>query len=220
MKTLVIIPAYNEAENIPNLMNKIAELNYDYLIINDCSTDDSALLLDQKALNHLDLPINLGLASVTQMGFKYAADNDYDCAIVIDGDGQHPPLYIDAVVKKINDGYDYAIGSRYVDHKKPWTMRMIGSRMITLAIRLKTGKKMNDPTSGMRALGKKTLIEFSKNMNFVAEPDALTYILKKKLSVCEVQVSMQERDQGSSYFENPLRSIKFMVNVLISIIFM
>ncbi|MEA4821269.1 MAG: glycosyltransferase family 2 protein [Erysipelotrichales bacterium] len=220
MKTLIIIPAFNEAKNIPNLINKIAELNYDYLIINDCSTDNSAQLLDQKALNHLDLPINLGLASVTQMGFKYAADNDYDCAIVIDGDGQHPPFYINTVVQKISDGYDYAIGSRYVECRKPWTLRMIGSRIISLVIRLKTGQHVSDPTSGMRALGKKTLIEFSKNMNFIAEPDALTYILKKKLSVCEVQVSMVDRDEGNSYFENPIRTTKFMINVIMSILFM
>lgn len=220
MKTLIIIPAYNEAKNIPNLINKIAELSYDYLIINDCSTDESAFILDKEMLCHLDLPINLGLASVTQVGFKYAAENNYDCAIVIDGDGQHPPIYIESIIQKISEGFDYAIGSRYFKIDKPWTLRMIGSRILSFAIKLKTGKKISDPTSGMRALGKKTILEFSENMNFIAEPDAVTYVLRKKLSVCEVQVSMEERDEGISYFASPIRTLKFMTNVLMSILFM
>lgn len=87
MNVLVIIPAYNEAENIPNLMKKINELGYDYLVINDCSQDESGILLNSMKLNHLDLPINIGLAGVTQMGFRYAYENNYDAAIVIDGDG-------------------------------------------------------------------------------------------------------------------------------------
>lgn len=219
MKTLIIIPAYNEAKNIPNLIKKISELNYDYLIINDCSTDESLELFDELNLNHLDLPINVGLASVTQVGFKYAVDNDYDCAIVIDGDGQHPPKFIEPIVNKIQEGHDYALGSRYLSEKKPWSMRMLGSRIICLAVRLKTGKKITDPTSGMRALGRKALVEFANHMNFVAEPDALTHILRKKMKFCEIQVSMDERDAGESYFSNPFKSIKFMFNVLMSIIF-
>lgn len=219
MRTLIIIPAFNEAKNIPNLMMKIGELKHDYLIINDCSTDNSYELFDSLNVNHLDLPINVGLASVTQMGFKYAADHEYDCAIVIDGDGQHPPKYIDSILAKIEEGYDYAIGSRFLNEKKPWSMRMLGSRLICAVLKLKTGKTITDPTSGMRALGKKALIAFADNMNFIAEPDALAYILKNKMSFCEVQVNMLERNQGESYFANPLKSIKFMFNVIVSILF-
>lgn len=219
MNVLVIIPAYNEAENIPNLMKKINELGYDYLVINDCSQDESGILLNSMKLNHLDLPINIGLAGVTQMGFRYAYENNYDAAIVIDGDGQHPPFYIQSLLDKLNEGYDYVIGSRFVEEKKPWSLRMIGSRLIGFAIKLKTGQIINDPTSGMRALGKKVIKEFAYEMNYVNESDALTHVLKNKLKVCEIQVSMEQREGGTSYFDNIIKSGKFMLNVLISIIF-
>ncbi|MEF9892027.1 MAG: glycosyltransferase family 2 protein [Anaerorhabdus sp.] len=219
MRVLIIIPAFNESENICELAREIEALDYDYIIINDCSTDLTAKILDDNNLNHIDLPINLGLAAVTQVGFNYANDKNYDCAIVIDGDGQHPPKYIEKVVLKITEGYDYVIGSRFLEKKKNWSMRMIGSRLISFAIRLKTRRRFTDPTSGMRATGRNTLMEFSKSMNFIAEPDALTYLLKKKLRVCEVQVDMNERDEGESYFSNPFKSIKFMFNILMSIIF-
>lgn len=220
MKTLIIIPAFNESANIPNLEKKISALGYDYLIINDCSTDNSAEIFDSQNLNHLDLPINLGLASVTQVGFKYAVDNNYDCAVIIDGDGQHPPKYIKSLIEKISDGYDYVVGSRFLGSKKPWTMRMIGSRLLSSAILLKTGRKFTDPTSGMRALGRNVLIDFAKNMNFIAEPDALTHIVKKRFKVCEIFVEMKDREEGQSYFSNPLKSIKFMFSVLVSIMFL
>lgn len=219
MKALIIIPAYNEEKNIPSLIKKINELGYDYLIINDCSLDNSSKLFQMMNLNYLDLPINIGLAGVTQIGFKYACEYEYDAAIVIDGDGQHPPAFINQLLNQLEKGFDYVIGSRYVNKKKPWTLRMIGSRFISIAIRIKTGKYISDPTSGMRALGKSVLQEFSQEMNYVNESDALTHILKKGLNICEIQVSMEEREVGNSYFDSLIKSGKFLLSVLISIIF-
>ena len=219
MKTLVIIPAYNEQDNIEKLIDEIISYNYDYLIINDCSKDKTAEILDKNGYNHLDLPVNMGLAGVTQIGFKYAFDNDYDCCVCVDGDGQHQPLYIDQLVKEIENGSDYVVGSRFIEEKKPLSLRMLGSRLICLLIRIKTGKKVTDPTSGMRALGKKVIAKFSKSMNFYAEPDALSFLLSKKLVVKEVQVKMKEREAGESYFHNPFKSIYFMIAISLSIIF-
>lgn len=219
MKPLIIIPAYNEAANIPELVSNIKALNYEYLVINDCSQDNSADLYDQLGINHLDLGINLGLASVTQVGFKYAVDYDYDSVIVIDGDGQHPPKYIKALLDKVDEGYDYVVGSRFKSRKKPWSVRMLGSRILCFFILMKTGCKVTDPTSGMRAMGKTVIREFAENLNFIAEPDALTYVLNKKHKVLEVQVDMEDRENGESYFSSPLKSIKFMLNVIVSILF-
>lgn len=219
MKSLIIIPAYNEAKNIPELVKNIRKLNYDYLVINDCSLDNSAKLYDDLNINHLDLCVNLGLASVTQVGFKYALDNGYDSVIVIDGDGQHPPKYIKPLLEKIDQGYDYVVGSRFLKTKKSWSLRMIGSRILCLLIFLKTGKYITDPTSGMRAMGGKVIKEFSECLNFIAEPDALVYLLKKEYKVLEIQVTMENRENGQSYFSSPLKTIKFMLNVIISILF-
>ena len=216
---MVIIPAYNEQDNILSLVEDIKSYGYDYLVINDCSTDDTDKLLADYDLNHFDLPINLGIAGVTRVGFKYARDNDYDCAICIDGDGQHPPMYIHLLIEEILKGNDYVLGSRFVDEKKPWSLRMLGSRILCLLIKMKTGKTVNDPTSGMRALGRRVIEDFAESMNYYAEPDALCHLLHKDYKVKEVQVEMKEREAGVSYFQNPLKSIYYMLSVSLSILF-
>lgn len=219
MKTLIIIPAYNEQDNIEPLIEKIKKYKYDYLVINDCSKDKTAEILDKNNFNHIDLPINLGLAGVTQVGFKYARDYEYDCVINIDGDGQHDPEYVKSLIEEIKNGADYVVGSRFVTEKKSFSLRMIGSRLICLLIKLKTGKTVTDPTSGMRALGRTVINEFASSMNFYAEPDALCHLLKEKLNVKEIQVEMKERQGGVSYFHNPFKSIYFMISIILSILF-
>ena len=219
MKTLVVIPAFNERSSIRQLTDEVKALGYDYLVINDCSTDDTKEVLDSNGITHLDLPINLGLAGVTRVGFKYAHDHDYDCAICIDGDGQHLPAYIKPVVSEIENGADYVIGSRFVKYKKPVNSRMIGSRLLTFLIKLKTGKRVYDPTSGMRAMGKKVIANFDRSMNFYAEPDAVTYLIRNGYDVREIQVEMKERETGVSYFHNPFKSLYFMLAEVLSIIF-
>lgn len=219
MKALIIIPAYNEEDNIESLVKDVCSYNYDYLVINDHSTDTTEDILSRNNFNHLNLPINLGIAGVTRVGFKYAYDHGYDCCMCIDGDGQHKPSYVEPILKKIEEGNDYVVGSRFYTEKKPFNIRMFGSRLICLFIRIKTRKKVTDPTSGMRALGRKVIEEFNNSMNFYAEPDALCYLIKNKYKVDEVQVEMNERKGGVSYFHNPLKSIYYMLSVLLSIIF-
>ena len=219
MKTLVIIPAYNEQDAIVNLVKDVTSYGYDYLVINDCSTDNTEELLLKNNIKHLCLPINLGIAGVTQVGFKYANDNNYDCVINIDGDGQHLPKYMKSLIDEIENGNDYVVGSRFVSEKKPFSMRMLGSRIICGLIKIKTRKSVTDPTSGMRALGRKVIEEFSESMNFYAEPDALCYILHKGYNVKEVQVEMKDRETGESYFHSPFKSIYYMLAVALSILF-
>ena len=219
MKSLVIIPAYNEDENIVNVVEKIKSFGYDYIVINDNSDDNTAEILDKNHYNHLDLSVNVGLAGVTRIGFMYGFDNNYDCVINVDGDGQHPIDEVKSLINEIENGYDYVIGSRFVSEKKPFSLRMIGSRIICLLIALKTGKKVTDPTSGMRALGRKVIEDFAQDMNYFAEPDALCHILKKNYKVKEVQVNMLERQGGKSYFTSPLKTIKYMVSEILSILF-
>lgn len=219
MKTLAIIPAYNEQDNILPLIKDVTSYGYDYLVINDCSKDNTSNVLNENNIKHLDLSINLGIAGVTQVGFKYAKDHDYDCVVCIDGDGQHLPKYMKSLIDEIENGCDYVVGSRFLTEKKPISLRMMGSRLLCFLIKIKTRKKVTDPTSGMRALGKKVINEFSESMNYYAEPDALCSLLHKGYNVKEVQVEMKERESGISYFQNPFKSIYFMLSVCLSIIF-
>lgn len=220
MKTLVIIPAYNEELNIKNVVNNLKK-NYpqfDYVVVNDGSSDNTSRICHEEKYNIIDLPVNLGLAGAFQTGLKYADKENYECAIQFDADGQHRAEYIQALQNEIEKGYDIAIGSRFVTEKKPFSMRMLGSRMIGGAIRLSTGKKLTDPTSGMRMYSKKIIHEFASNINYGPEPDTISFMLKQGASVKDVQVVMDERTAGESYL-NWTKSMLYMLRMLISILF-
>lgn len=219
MRILIVVPAYNEAENIIKTINDIkSHTKNDYVIIDDCSKDDTYKICQEQGLNVLHLPINYGLTSGVQIGFKYALHNHYDALIQFDGDGQHMASYIDKMEKELANGYDIIIGSRFVDKKKPYSARMIGSRLISFLIRLTTGTKINDPTSGMRLFSKTVFDEFANEMNYPPEPDMLACMLKRGKKIKEVQVEMRDREFGESYL-NPIRSMKYMLEMCISILF-
>lgn len=221
-KVLIIIPAYNEAENIERVIENLKKecVQYDYIVINDCSLDRTGDILDEHSYNHIDLPVNLGLTGAVQMGYKYAAINKYDCAIQFDGDGQHLPEYISHMVVQVENGYDIVIGSRFVDEKKPWSLRMLGSRVITFFIKATTGKKINDPTSGMRMLNRTLIIDYAYNMNRRPEPDTLAFQIKRGFKVKEIQVKMEDRLAGTSIYAGLGNSIHYMLNAVISILFL
>ena len=219
MKCLLIIPAYNEQDSIvrviDNLKNNFPQ--YDYVIINDGSADSTPEICRAKGYELIDLPVNLGLAGAFQTGLKYAYQKGYDYAIQFDADGQHLPQYIAPMLEKMQEGYDIVIGSRFVNEKKPKSLRMLGSNMISLAMRITTGRKVNDPTSGMRMFNKKMIEEFALNMNYGPEPDTVSYLLKQGATIAEVQVQMEERIAGASYLTLG-RSMMYMMRMLISIL--
>lgn len=220
MKTLIIIPAYNEALNIEKTVKDVtSNTDYDYVIINDCSKDNTKEVCEKNNFNIISLPINYGLTSGIQVGMKYAYQNGYDIAIQFDGDGQHQAKYLKDLVKEIeNNNCKVAIGSRFVTEKKPFTARMLGSRLITFFIKIVTGKTIKDPTSGMRAYSKEAIQEFIKNASLTPEPDTLVYLIKKGMNVKEVQVEMSDREFGESYLK-PLKSIEYMASIVFSIVF-
>ena len=219
MKCLLIIPAYNEQDSIvrviENLKNNFPQ--YDYVIINDGSADSTPEICRAKGYELIDLPVNLGLAGAFQTGLKYAYQKGYDYAVQFDADGQHLPEYIAPMLDKMQEGYDIVIGSRFVTEKKPNSLRMLGSNMISIAMKLTTGRKINDPTSGMRMFNKKMIEEFALNMNYGPEPDTVSYLLKQGATIAEVQVRMEERIAGASYLTLG-RSIMYMMRMLISIL--
>lgn len=216
---LIIIPAYNEEDNIERVVDRLTASypQYDYVVVNDGSRDATGEICRKRGYNFLNLPVNLGLAGGFQAGIRYAYAKGYECAIQIDGDGQHRPEFIADMKKKMDEGYDIVIGSRFVHERKPKSMRMLGSNLIELAIRLTTGKDIKDPTSGMRLFNRKMIREFAKGLNYGPEPDTISYLLKQGASVAEVPVVMDERTKGVSYL-TPVNAARYMIQMLVSIL--
>ena len=217
-KVLIVIPAYNEALSIEKVVADIKDNapGVDYVIVNDGSKDNTEEIVTKNGFNCINCFLNLGLFGAVQTGFLYALENGYDIAIQFDGDGQHDARYINDLVKAIEDGSNIAIGSRFVTDKKPFTSRMLGSRLIAFAIFLVTGKKIKDPTSGFRAYDRDVIADYALDMNNPPEPDTLVYMLRKKKKIKEVQVQMREREFGESYL-NLSNTIRYMSRMLISI---
>lgn len=218
-KLLIVIPAYNEEENIERVVRDLTAHypQYDYVVVNDGSRDRTASVCRANGFRLIDLPINLGLAGAFQTGLRYAAENGYDCAMQLDADGQHRPEYIAAMLAELEDGADIVIGSRFLTVKKPKTLRMVGSYIISWSIRLTTGRAICDPTSGMRMFNRAMVEEFAQNLNYGPEPDTISYLIKNGAVVKEVQVEMGERIAGQSYL-NLWRSVEYMVKMSISIL--
>ena len=167
----------------------------------------------------MNYPINLGLDAAFQGGMKYAYYNNYKYTLQYDGDGQHNAEYIKRMLNLAEqEQYDIVIGSRFVLEKKPWTMRMIGSRIITACILLTTGMMIKDPTSGMRLYGKKCIDYFATQANLSPEPDTIAFLARCKFKISELQVYINERNAGESHF-TILNSIKYMAKVCLSIVF-
>ena len=220
MKCLVIIPAYNEEENIVRVVENLKNNYpmYDYVVINDGSADSTAKICRKYGYELVDLPVNLGLAGAFQTGLKYAYRKGYDYAIQFDADGQHRPEFIAPMLDKIQEGYDIVIASRFVTEKKPHSLRMLGSNRISAPMKLTTGHRVKDPTSGMRLFNKKMIAEFALNMNYGPEPDTISYLLKQGATIAEVQAKMDERIAGESYL-NMTKSMMYMLRMLLSILF-
>lgn len=220
MKVLIVIPAFNERESIERVVDNLIQnySQYDYVIVNDGSVDNTAAIARKNGYNLLDLPMNLGLAGAFQRGLKYREKYGYDRAIQFDADGQHLPQYIQPMIDKMKEtGADIVVGSRFVDVPKPKSLRMFGSYLIRLAMFITTGKKLTDPTSGMRLFNRKMIEEFSRDANYAPEPDTVSYLMKNGVQVREVQVEMSERIRGESYL-NPISSAKYMLKMGVSII--
>lgn len=219
MKVLIIIPAYNEEKSLPRVISRLLQVcpQYDYIIINDGSTDGTEKLCIRNHYPHINLPVNLGLTSAFRTGMKYASQKGYDAVLQFDADGQHLPEYIQPMVEYMEqEQCDVVIGSRYVGGKKPICMRTVGAKMITTAIRVTTGKVLSDPTSGMRLYNKRIIEQFVKDENSAPEPDTLSYLSRLGADIRDIKVEMEDRTEGSSYL-TPANASKYMVHMLMSI---
>lgn len=231
MKTLLIVPAYNEEENILKVRNIIENYNekseqkLDYIIINDGSTDNTEKILEDNNIKHINLIHNLGIGGAVQTGYKYAHENDYDIAIQFDGDGQHDVNYVEKICKPlILQEADMVIGTRYLDKKESnfqsTFMRRFGSQIISMCIKTFCGKKITDPTSGFRAANKKVIKEFANSYpTEYPEPESTVSLLVNNYKIEEVPVSMNEREAGvSSITKNFWKPADYMIKVVLAII--
>ena len=227
MKTLIIIPAYNEELNIKNTVDRIKKIAYksinriDYVVINDGSLDKTLEVCKENGFNVISLVKNLGIGGAVQTGYKYALQNDYDIAIQFDGDGQHDENYIEKLIYEIENGNDFVIGSRFIKKLSKFTSssaRKFGIKIISFLIKICTGTRIYDTTSGFRAANKKAIKLFAMHYPVeYPEPESTVYLIRKGLKIKEIPVGMYERKFGTSSIK-PLKSIYYMFSVSISIL--
>lgn len=223
MKKLVIIPAFNEEGNLEKTIKDIKDNapDFDYVIINDCSTDKTLEMCRRHGFSYLNLPVNLGIGGAVQTGYRYAYYHGYDIAVQFDGDGQHSASHLeDMVTTLIDTESDMVIGSRFIEKEgfQSFGLRRIGIKYFTGLIKLLTGKKITDPTSGMRMVNKKLLEKFTDEYpKDYPEPESVVTILAEKYKVTEIPVVMNEREEGVSSISLK-NSVYYMIKVSFAIL--
>lgn len=224
-KILLIIPAYNEEENILRVCKEIDKkrTDIDYVVINDGSKDGTLKILQENNINHINLIHNLGIGGAVQTGYKYAYEKGYDIAIQYDGDGQHDVSYVEKICEPLIKGEaNMCIGTRYLDKTssefQSTFMRRLGKNIISFIIRICCHKKITDPTSGFRAADKKIIEQFANQYpTEYPEPESVVNVLKNKYKIVEKPVSMREREGGKSSI-GALKSIDYMIKVSLAIL--
>ena len=218
---LIIIPAYNEAENIEATVEQIRRFapGCDYIVVNDGSSDRTAAICRNRRYRMIDLPINVGLTHAVKAGMMYAYEEGYEYAMQFDGDGQHDARCIAPLLDAVKSGEcDIAIGSRYLQFKPKLNARGLGSRILSALIRITSKQRLTDPTSGMRLYNRPIINLYASKANINPEPDTISYLIRCGVRVKEVPVEMRERTGGKSKFST-MSSIDYMVRIAFSLCF-
>jgi glycosyltransferase involved in cell wall biosynthesis len=224
-KILIVVPAYNEQNNILRVIWDIRKTlpSADILVVNDCSLDSTSINARKaEGVKVVDLPYNLGIGGAVQTGFKYALTHGYDYMVQIDGDGQHLPS---EVVKLFDtmvlNNCDMVIGSRFLDiqsFRTTWLRRM-GIKVFYLIFRMLIHAKITDGTSGFRMYNRNGIALMAKYYpDDYPEPDAIILLKKHGLRIAEVGVEMKEREHGVSSI-SMIKSPYYMTKVIVSIFF-
>ena len=223
MKKLIIIPAYNESANIENTVKDIVTNapDFDYVIINDCSTDDTLEICERNGFNVVNLPLNLGIGGAVQTGYRYAYNNGYDIAVQVDGDGQHDPAFLTKMAEAmVAEKADMLIGSRFLEKEgfQSSRVRRMGITYFTWLIKLFTRKKITDPTSGLRMINSDIIEIFAESYpRDYPEPESVVHVIRLGKNVREIPVIMRERQGGKSSIRF-FSSIYYMIKVTVAIL--
>jgi len=224
MKKLAIIPAYNEKDNIESTVKDIIENapEFDYVIINDCSRDNTMDICRYNGFHVINLPINLGIGGAVQTGYLYAYNNGYDIAVQFDGDGQHDASYLEKMADYlIEHDCDMVIGSRFITKEgfQSSALRRVGIKYFAGLIKFLSGQMITDPTSGMRMCNRKTIEMFANEYpRDYPEPESTMRLLRHKRKVEEIPVIMRERKEGVSSISSVKNSVYYMIKVTIAIV--
>lgn len=222
-KILIIIPAYNEEENIEKVVdNLIANFpQYDYVVVNDGSTDQTRKVCQDKGYEVLNLSVNMGIGGAVQTGYRYAGDNDYDMAVQIDGDGQHDVSFLEGMIRYMEEEQaDCVIGSRFVEKEgfQSSGIRRVGIRFLSFLGWFLTGVKVKDITSGFRLVNRRFIQIFAQDYPAdYPEPEAMIIAAVHKGKIREYPVVMRERDGGSSSITLK-KSIYYMFKVTLAML--
>ncbi len=223
MRCLIIIPAYNESRSIEKVINDIATKCpfADYIVVNDCSTDNTREILDGIDARYISAPVNLGIGGAVQAGYKYAQANGYDMAVQVDGDGQHDVAYVRQMMDILESGSaDIVIGSRFIEGEgfRSSGLRRTGIRFLDGLIHMVSGAVITDATSGFRAVNRRFIELYAEDYpDDYPEPEAIVMAALTGGRVQEIPVVMREREFGISSI-NLRRSVYYMIKVTIAIL--
>jgi glycosyltransferase involved in cell wall biosynthesis len=229
LKVVVVIPCYNEQDNVLKLYNEIKNTEFSFnvivepIFINDCSTDNTKVILEKNNIPHINLSVNLGIGGAVQTGFKYAYKNNFDIAIQMDGDGQHPPSELEKIILPfIGNSSDVVIGSRYISKEgfQSTFMRRVGINYFKWLNKALVGIKICDSTSGYRGINRRGLEVVSNYYpDEYPEPESIVLYSMMNLKIMEVPVTMRERQGGESSIKS-YKTIYYMFKVTLGTIFL
>jgi len=222
-RVLVIIPAYNEAESIGNVLEALRSRTPEYsvVVVDDGSTDNTAAVARQhEGVDLVRLPYSLGIGGAMQTGYKYAVRHAYDVAVQCDADGQHPVAQLRSLVERLAQGdADLVIGSRYVADTAylPSFTRRVGKSILSRLVDVVVGEGITDTTSGFRAASRRAFSLFARRYpDDYPEAEALVILHKSGLRPVEMPVEMSPR-QGGKTSISPKHAVYYMIKVGLAI---
>jgi hypothetical protein len=223
-RLIAIVPAWNESGAIGKVVDEIKEFDsaIDVVVIDDCSTDDTAEVAGSHGATVLRLPFNVGIGGAVQTGFRYALEEGYEIAVRLDGDGQHAASEIPRILGPVDAGdADLVIGSRFVDPDgtyRPPFARRIGIGVFARLVSILGGQRVTDTTSGFVALDRAGIELFAREFpHDYPEVEATLVALRSGLRVTQVQVDMRERTTGSSSITF-VRSLYYIIKVMLALL--
>lgn len=223
-RMLVILPAFNEAANLPITLTHIRQIvpHADILVINDGSIDNTGEVAASHGARVLNMPYNVGIGAGVQTAFQFAHRYDYDIVVRNDGDGQHAPDGITRLVSAMETHqYDVVVGSRFltgVDDYGTSPARLLGINILRGLLRLLTGWPVTDPTSGFGAFNRRAIALFAQHYpHDYPEPESIFILHRCGFTMGEIPITMLPRPHGQSSI-TALRSIYYMVKVVLALL--